>query len=138
MRGNYIWHNRNLQIFYFNLWHIRTNIFWWHHQKIILVPIWNLFSQEGHLYIYVLRTREALELILGQVHVSMYPSQKKKFVVDFTSTVCLLLNRLYGSCDYSHGRGSLWLYWAGKSRCTVILARHLLSCIHAIWMFFKC
>jgi len=32
---------------------------------------------EGHLYI--LWTTEALELILGELHVSMYPSQRKKF-----------------------------------------------------------
>jgi hypothetical protein len=62
-----------------------------------------------------------------------YTAVRENFLVvlgDFTSTVCLLLSRLYGFCDYSHARGSLWLYWDGKSRCTVIVARHLLRCTH--------
>jgi hypothetical protein len=37
--------------------------------------IQNLFSGEGHLYI--LGKIEALDLILGEIHVSTYPTQKK-------------------------------------------------------------
>ena len=49
-------------------------------QQIILVLVQNLFSGEGHLHI--LWTIEALELILGELHISVYPSQGKKVWVE--------------------------------------------------------
>jgi hypothetical protein len=39
----------------------------------------NLFLGEGHLYIYILCTTALLEMILGELHVSVYPSRGKKF-----------------------------------------------------------
>jgi len=35
------------------------------------------FIQRGRSSIYTLWTIEALELILGEVHISLYPSQRK-------------------------------------------------------------
>jgi hypothetical protein len=61
------------------------------YQQIILVLQRNLFSTGGHLY--RLRTIGALEWVLWGLHVSIYPSQKKKKSVelnDFISTFCLL------------------------------------------------
>jgi hypothetical protein len=49
-------------------------------------------SGEGHLYI--LRTTEALELILWELHASLCPRKKISAVLgDFTSTFCLLVGK---------------------------------------------
>ena len=37
------------------------------------------FVLGGKSYIYMLRTTEALELILGKLHISIYPGQRKYF-----------------------------------------------------------
>ena len=55
--------NRKHQHFCLQLWH-------YYHQQIILFLIHNLFSGKGNLYITW--TTETLELILGELHVSMY------------------------------------------------------------------
>ena len=58
----------------------------------MFVVIQNLFSGEGHFYL--LWTTEAIELIHGELHVSVYPQSEKKFwalLGDFTSAFCLLL-----------------------------------------------
>jgi len=62
--------DRNLQYFCLKLWcH--------YDQQIIFILIYNLFSGEGHLY--TSWTTETLELILGELHVSIYRKQRKIF-----------------------------------------------------------
>jgi len=38
-----------------------------------------IFRGRSFIYMYILRTTEALELILGELHVSIYPKQRKHF-----------------------------------------------------------
>ena len=68
MRENQIWHWTEI----FKISALNNDTLY--HHQIMFVLIENLFSEEGHLCIL---TTEALELILGELHISVFRSQRK-------------------------------------------------------------